>query len=253
MPSATRCERWPSSERSSGASRRVVDRCTLRLVPMVEGTPADVLSAAESAFIVRRAWWGAAKSPGLRMLWAYRRPPRRACVNPPKGRDTFPRHEECAVRLRAKSPAGRDRAAVAVSERLPDSVTRGDPIGLLPWPSSSAARPRGALRDRADELSECSGNCRPYDLGYSLQVNRKTREGRRYLHRNMQWNVINRRVKASQWHRRTLVTVNTNALHSANPERVRVHDIPDVGLGPSSSRSAPRSRNACLMKEVLFV
>ena len=86
---------------------------------------------------------------------------------------------------------------------------------------------------------------RPLSLGYSLQANRKTLEGRQHPDRDAQFNHINRQVKAFQRQRQPVVSVDTkkkelvgpfkNACREwrprGDPERVRVHDFPDSALG----------------------
>ena len=72
-----------------------------------------------------------------------------------------------------------DQTLAQALERLVDPVTRGDPMGPLLWTCSSAARladaPDGAP---AIAVSERTVNRLLHELGYSLQANRKTLEGK---------------------------------------------------------------------------
>ena len=82
-------------------------------------------------------------------------------------------------------------------------------------------------------------------LGYSLQANRKTLEGKQHPDRDAQFNHINRRVRAFQRRRQPVVSVDTKKKElvgpfenagqewrpRGHPEPVRVHDFPDKALG----------------------
>ena len=139
----------------------------------------------------------------------------------------------------------RDGGLVAALERLVDPATRGDPMGPLRWTCSSAARLARGLRDGGHEVSERSVNRLLHELGYSLQANRKTLEGRQHPDRDAQFKHINRRVKVFQRQRQPVVSVDTKKKElvgpfenagrdwrpRGDPERVRVHDFPDPELG----------------------
>ena len=81
--------------------------------------------------------------------------------------------------------------------RILKETTAGDPMSLLRWTSKST-------RAMAEELTRlghpvtwvtiarCLG-----EMGYSLQANRKSKEGPQHANRDAQFRYINRRVKAS--------------------------------------------------------
>ena len=83
------------------------------------------------------------------------------------------------------------------------------------------------------------------DAGYSLQANRKTREGSSHPDRNAQFEYIGRRVAAFQKQRQPVVSVDTKKKElvgefknageewqpQGQPEKVNVHDFPDKKLG----------------------
>jgi len=83
------------------------------------------------------------------------------------------------------------------------------------------------------------------ELGYSLQANRKTKEGQQHPDRNAQFEYINRKVKRFLADRQPVISVDTKKKElvgdfknggrevrpQGDPERVRVHDFLIKGLG----------------------
>src|SRR5712691_10402940 len=117
-----------------------------------------------------------------------------------------------------RKPLGmRDPHLVHALETLVDPVTRGDPMSLLRWTCKSAAQLAAALQAQGHPVSERTVNRLLHDLGYSLQSNRKTLEGRSHPDRDAQFQYINRRAKAFQ--------------KQGHPEEVQGHDFPDAALG----------------------
>lgn len=126
-----------------------------------------------------------------------------------------------------------------------DPVTRGDPMSPLRWTCKSAARLATELQKQGYQVSERSINRLLHHLGYSLQSNRKTLEGKQHPDRDAQFQHINQRVKAFQGQRQPVVSVDTKKkeligpFHNGGrewhpqgePEPVRVHDFPDKELG----------------------
>ena len=119
-----------------------------------------------------------------------------------------------SVRVRRRG-AGRkrltaqDQSLAQELERLVDPVTRGDPMGPLLWTCSSAARLATELTGAGHCVSERTVNRLLHELGYSLQANRKTLEGRQHADRDAQFKHINRRVRAFQRLRQPVVSVDT--------------------------------------------
>ena len=144
-----------------------------------------------------------------------------------------------------KALAERDPGLVGALERELDPVTRGDPTGPLRWTCSSAARLSQRLREAGHPASERTVNRLLHDLGYSLQANRKTREGRQHPDRDAQFRRIDRRVRAFQRLGQPVVSVDTKKKElvgpyrnggrewrpKGQPEEVRVHDFIDRDLG----------------------
>jgi transposase len=130
-------------------------------------------------------------------------------------------------------------------ETLVDPVTRGDPMSLLRWTCKSAAKLAAALQTQGHVVSERTVNRLLHDLGYSLQANRKTLEGRAHPDRDAQFQYINRRAKTFQRQGQPVVSVDTKKKelvgqfrHSGRewypqrqPEEVQGHDFPNEALG----------------------
>jgi hypothetical protein len=81
-------------------------------------------------------------------------------------------------------------------ETLVDPVTRGDPMSPLRWTCKSAAKLAVELQARGHAASERSVNRLLHGLGYGLQSDRKTIEGKGHPDRDAQFQYINRRVKS---------------------------------------------------------
>ena len=145
-----------------------------------------------------------------------------------------------------RKPLGmRDPHLVHALETLVDPVTRGDPMSLLRWTCKSAAQLAAALQAQGHPVSERTVNRLLHDLGYSLQSNRKTLEGRAHPDRDAQFQYINRRAKAFQKQGQPVVSVDTKKKEligqfrnggrewqpQGQPEAVQGHDFPDKALG----------------------
>ena len=144
-----------------------------------------------------------------------------------------------------KKSREKDPSLVADLERLVEPLTRGDPQSSLRWTCKS-------VRNLADELNR-QGHDISYpvvaellhELGYSLQSNRKTKEGASHPDRNQQFEYINARVERAINLRQPVISVDTKKKElvgdfknngvdwrpKGEPERVRTHDfaIPELG------------------------
>jgi transposase len=130
-------------------------------------------------------------------------------------------------------------------EALVDPVTREDPMSLLRWTCKSAAKLAAALQTQGRVVSERTVNRLLHDLGYSLQANRKTLEGRAHPDRDAQFHYINRRATPFQRQGQPVVSVDTKKKElvgqfrqsgrewhpQGQPEEVQVHDLPNEALG----------------------
>jgi transposase len=130
-------------------------------------------------------------------------------------------------------------------EQLVDPATRGDPMSPLRWTCKSTRQLARALHDQGHGVSHQTVATLLRDLGYSLQANRKTREGSSHPDRNAQFEFINRRVVVFQKGQQPVVSVDTKKKEilgdfknngaewqpEGQPEEVRSKDFPDKQLG----------------------
>ena len=84
-----------------------------------------------------------------------------------------------------------------VLRRLVDPATRGDPESPLLWTSKSLRKLAEGLRGAGHVIGHNLVGDLLRKLGYSLQANRKTREGTNPPDRDAQFRYINDRVKAA--------------------------------------------------------
>lgn len=82
-------------------------------------------------------------------------------------------------------------------ERLIDPVTRGDPESPLRWTCKSVRKLAEELRGMGHATSRRMVAELLHELGYSLQANRKTFEGKGHQDRNAQFEPINAKVQTA--------------------------------------------------------
>jgi hypothetical protein len=133
-------------------------------------------------------------------------------------------------------------------QHLVDPATRGDPMSPLLWTCKSTRHLAEALTGLGHAVSHQTVGRLLTDLGYSLQANRKTEEGKDHPDRNAQFEHINRKVKAFQRRGQPVVSVDTKKKElvgnyknagqewqpQGEPERVKSKDFPDKKLGKVS-------------------
>jgi hypothetical protein len=139
-----------------------------------------------------------------------------------------------------------DQTLTGNLERLVDESSRGDPESLLRWTSKSVCHLAEGLRDMMGyEVHFTSVATLLCSLGYSLQANVKTREGRQHPDRDLQFRHINHAAKAAVAAGWPVISVDTKKKElvgdfknagrewhlKGKPERVRVHDFKDKQLG----------------------
>ena len=157
------------------------------------------------------------------------------------------------------APAGRQRRAGGgrkrLSEQDPDlrtaleqlvePLSRGDPTSPLRWTCKSAAKLAAQLQAAGHPVSERTVNRMLHELGYRLQTNRKTLEGRQHPDRDAQFAHINERCQAFQEQGQPVISVDTKKKEligqyrnggrewrpQGRPEEVKVYDFPDKELG----------------------
>ncbi len=144
-----------------------------------------------------------------------------------------------------KKTAERDPTVRAELERLVEPVTRGDPESPLRWTSKSLRKLAAALGDAGHRVSHQWVAEALHALGYSLQGNRKTREGSANPDRDAQFAHINAAAKVALAAGGPAISVDTKKKElvgdfknggrewrpEGTPEMVRVHDFVIPALG----------------------
>jgi len=130
-------------------------------------------------------------------------------------------------------------------EALVEPLTRGDPESPLRWTCKSTSRLAEELRIQGHQVGERTVAMLLHRAGYSLQSNRKVREGSSHPDRNAQFEHINNQVLAFQRYGQPVVSVDTKKKElvgdfrnggrewrpQGEPDEVRVHDFQDPALG----------------------
>jgi Rhodopirellula transposase DDE domain len=138
-----------------------------------------------------------------------------------------------------------DRKLYSALDALIDPMTRGDPESPLRWTCKSTRRLAEELCRQQHPISDRTVAALLVELGYSLQANRKTREGATHPDRNAQFEYINAQVRRLQKRGQPVVSVDTKKKEllgdfknagrewqpQGQPEEVRVHDFQDPALG----------------------
>jgi hypothetical protein len=94
-------------------------------------------------------------------------------------------------------------------ELLVDPVTRGDPESPLRWTAKSTTQLAAALTEQGHAVSARTVGRLLNAAGYSLQSNRKTKEGEDHPDRNAQFEHINAMVKRFQQRGQPVISVDT--------------------------------------------
>lgn len=130
-------------------------------------------------------------------------------------------------------------------EELVQSAIRGDPQAALLWVSRSQRQLARTLAERGFTASQTLVGKLLRQLGFSLQANRKTREGTRHPDRDAQFEHINHKIAQFQARGQPAISVDTKKKElvgdfknsgrelrpKGDPEPVRVHDfeLPELG------------------------
>jgi hypothetical protein len=159
---------------------------------------------------------------------------------------------EGAATPRLRRPGGgrkpldhHDPGLWAALDNLVEPVTRGDPETPLRWTCKSTRRLADELTRQGHPISTNTVAHMLRDLGYSLQANRKTREGDNHPDRNAQFEYISQQVRRLQKRGQPVISVDTKKKElvgdfknpgeewrpQGEPEEVRIHDFQDPDLG----------------------
>ncbi len=144
-----------------------------------------------------------------------------------------------------KSTVSKDPRLREDLERLVEPVTRGDPESPLRWTSKSVRKLAKELQQMGHQASHELVSELLHGLGYSLQANRKTREGGTHADRDAQFAHLNAQAEAFLAAGEPVVSVDAKKKElvgdfknagrewrpQGEPEQVQVYDFPIPGLG----------------------
>jgi hypothetical protein len=130
-------------------------------------------------------------------------------------------------------------------EKLVEPLTRGDPESPLRWTCRSTTNLSQALKEQGHVASPNTVGRLLNAAGYSLQGNRKTKEGSSHPDRNAQFEYINELVEQLQERGQPVISVDTKKKEligefknggrewrrAGEPDEVKVHDFMEPELG----------------------
>jgi transposase len=164
----------------------------------------------------------------------------------------LPAKKRATEAQRVRRPGGGRRRAtdndpglIKALEALIEPMTRGDPESPLRWTCKSTYRLAEELTQQDHPIGPRTVAKLLHESGYSLQANRKTREGNQHPDRNAQFEYLNEQVQLFQRRRKPTISVDTKKKElvgdfanrgrewwpEGKPEEVRVHDFKDKELG----------------------
>ena len=138
-----------------------------------------------------------------------------------------------------------DPALLTALDALVQPYTRGDPMTPLRWTCKSTARLAAELTRHGHPVGARKVAALLHELEYSLQANRKTREGIDHPDRNAQFEHINAATRAFQRRGQPVISVDTKKKElvgafknagrewrpTGQPRAVNMHDFADADLG----------------------
>jgi Rhodopirellula transposase DDE domain len=130
-------------------------------------------------------------------------------------------------------------------DALIEPSTRGSPMNPLRWTCKSTRRLAKELHRQKFTISASTVRRVLREMGYRLQANRKTREGKQHPDRDAQFRFINRRILARRRQNEPSISVDTKKKEvlgtlknpgqtyrpKGKPIEVKTHDFPDPKLG----------------------
>jgi hypothetical protein len=164
----------------------------------------------------------------------------------------LPSYRRSCEAARVRRPGGgrrplaeNDPGLPAALESLVEPTTRGDPESPLRWTCKSTRRLAEELTRRGHPVSRGTVAALLHEAGYSLQADRKPREGDGHPDRDAQFRYIDRLVRGRLRAGRPAISVDTKKKElvgdfknngrewhpAGRPPEVRVHDFPDEALG----------------------
>ena len=159
----------------------------------------------------------------------------------------LPAQPQRVRRAGAGRPSARalDAQLVPALEALVEPATRGHPMSPLRWRCKSVRVLSAELTRQGHRISHQTVSELLRQAGYSLQANRKTREGSEHPDRNAQFEHIAQRAREFQQRGQPVISVDTKKKElvgdfknagrqwcpKGEPPMVRVHDFMDDELG----------------------
>jgi len=117
---------------------------------------------------------------------------------------------------RVRGKGGGRKTVLASDQTLKDDLevlispyTRGDPESPLRWTCKSVRKLADALQDKGHWVSHSTVAMLLDEMGYSLQANRKTAEGKQHPDRNAQFDYINKWVQSYQRKAQPVISADT--------------------------------------------
>lgn len=138
-----------------------------------------------------------------------------------------------------------DPGWLAALGALMEANTAGDPMSLLRWTHKSTTTIAQQLQKQGHQVSHETVRQRLLAMDYSLQANRKDKEGLSPPERDAQFGYINQQVKRFLRHGQPVISVDTKKkervgefknpgktwLPKGQPIKVHSHDFPHLGKG----------------------
>jgi hypothetical protein len=164
-------------------------------------------------------------------------------------------HPDEPVPNRVRRPGGgrkrrtaTDPGLLAALKMLVDPATRGQPDSPLLWTSKSTGKLAAELSQHGHPVSDRTVAALLKDEDYSLQANRKTKEGSSHPDRDAQFQYINQQATACLKAGQPVVSVDAKKKEAVGefknagrewqpkgqPQPVKVHDFPDKKLGKAT-------------------
>ncbi len=144
-----------------------------------------------------------------------------------------------------KSVSENDPTLLEDLERLVEPGSRGDPESPLRWTTKSTTKLAKELQAMGHQVSQRTVCRLLWELGYSLQSNRKTHEGTNHADRDAQFQQINQTVKTFSERQQPVISVDAKKKEligeykqrgvewepQGTPTGVKMHDFADKQLG----------------------
>jgi len=169
-----------------------------------------------------------------------------------KGMKELESRKELDVSERIRAPGGgrkkveeQDPELHRALNRIMEETTGGDPMSAIRWTCKSTTRIAEELTKQGHQISQRSVHRKIYELGYSLQLNVKHKEGSATKNRDQQFRRINSTVKTFLGRGEPVISVDTKKKElvgefkndgrswrrRGDPRKVKVYDFPSLSEG----------------------